>query len=106
MTRAAFGQREARQLTCAHADVLKQHADYTSGAKERKPVRERLRTPVARKKRVAVNNNKQRMSLLDRILTTLTVVALVFAAVNIFLPDTAVAAALRVSAIAGIALPA
>ena len=46
------------------------------------------------------------MSLLDRILTTLTVVALAFAAVNIFLPDAAVAAALRVSEIAGIALPA
>jgi hypothetical protein len=106
MTRAAFGQREARQLTYAHAGVLKEHADYTSSAKERKPVRKKLLTPVVKKKRVTVNNNKQRMSLLDRILTSLTVVALAFAAVNIFLPDAAVAAALRVSEIAGIALPA
>ena len=105
MTRAAFGQREARQLTYAHAGVLKEHADYTSGAKERKPVRKKPHRLVANKNRTAANTNKQRMSLLDRILTSLTVGAVAFAAVNIFLPDTAVAAALRVSEIAGIALP-
>ena len=86
MARAHFGQREAKTFAYSQDGILKEHADYGNGSKDRKPVRKR----------------KRRLPIVDRILAWVTFLALAFAALNTFMPDTAVAAALGVGQIVGI----
>ena len=86
MSRAVFGQREKKAFASAHDGVLREYADYKSGGGK-------VRT---------VQKKKRGLSLIDRILSFFTVLALAFAGINMFLPDTAVAAARTVGQIVGI----
>jgi hypothetical protein len=86
MRNAVFGQREVKSLAYAHEGILKEYADYKNGGED------------TRKQR----GKKHQLSRIDRVLSLITVFALAFAGINMFMPDTAVAAARTVGQIVGI----